>query len=106
METAPTETARERRQRPGAGPGARRRWSDEPGVAAAMERAQLRVSALLGGLRQDAGWSQQATATAAGVHHDTVQRIEKTTTDPQLSCLVRIAFALGAELEISLRPRR
>jgi predicted transcriptional regulator len=45
-------------------------------------------------------------ASAAGVDEDTVLRVEKMTTDPQLSTIVRLAHAFRFDVHVALRPRR
>ena len=75
-------------------------------VAQALERVQLRLGAIVAALRDRTDWSQDEVARRAGVHPVTVRRIEKTTANPRLSSILSIAWVLGAELEITVRPRR
>jgi len=46
-------------------------------------------------LRQQAGLSQEALASAADFHPTEVSRLERSVRDPRLSTIVRLARALG-----------
>lgn len=52
------------------------------------------------------GWSQQALADRVGMTQAHISRIEKGLHDPSLSACLRLAFALGCEVEdlVSERP--
>jgi DNA-binding XRE family transcriptional regulator len=80
-----------------------RRYSDDSAVAAAMERLQLRLSANVRALRKRSGWTQEQTALEAGIHRDSLHRIEKATANPVISTLVRLAHVFDCELVVTLR---
>lgn len=82
----------------------KRQPSDDPDIRGAQERLLVLISRDAHALRARHGWSQDATAYAAGLHPDTVQAIEKADSDPRLSTLVRLFYSLGYELQIGLRP--
>lgn len=82
-----------------------RRWYDDPDIAAAHERVMVDVSAAVYAARRRHGWSLDVAAAASGIHPDTLQSIEKTEHDPQLSTLVRAFYALGYEVTFALRPK-
>jgi transcriptional regulator with XRE-family HTH domain len=54
-------------------------------------------------LRKDRRLSQIVLAELAGVHYNTLKRIERGQGNPSVEALVRIAEALGAELTDLLR---
>ena len=81
--------------------GEQRRWSDDPEILAAFERVMLQLGRNICELRELAGgWSIEAAARVAGIDAGTIGDIEALRTDPQLSSLVRVAFALGRRVEI------
>lgn len=89
-------TSRERRGR---------RWQEDPDLRQVIERLQVQLSQDLNALRESAGWSQDALATAAGVSPNTVLDLEQTRSDPHISTLVRLAFVFGCQLEVRFRRR-
>lgn len=82
-----------------------RRWADDPDLRATHQRAMVEASQHLFALRTRHGWSQDATAKAAGIDAGTLLQLEKADGDPQLSTHVRAFYALGYEVYIGLRPR-
>jgi DNA-binding XRE family transcriptional regulator len=68
-----------------------------------MDRVLVGLSQDINELRDVAGWSQDATARAAGIAHNTILDLEKARTDPHISTLVRIAYALGYVTDVRFR---
>lgn len=78
----------------------------DPDLAAALRRLVLRISRDAYELRERQGWSQRAEAQAAGLHEETIQRLERGDCDPHLSTLVSLFYIHGYEIQIGLRPTR
>lgn len=84
-----------------------RRLAD-PEAAAAYEEARLAhdLGAAVRALRLDRSWTQQRLATEIGTTQSAVARLEAGGTMPTLTLLGRIARALDADLDVSVRARR
>lgn len=55
-------------------------------------------------LRLERGLSQEELAKKAGTAQPNISRLERATINPSLQFLRKVADALGAEIEIRLRP--
>jgi transcriptional regulator with XRE-family HTH domain len=62
-----------------------------------MEAAREALAARMAQLRSEAGMSQRAAATRAGMDQRNWSRIERRELNPRLDSLLRIQFALGVE---------
>lgn len=85
----------------------RDRRLDEPGAREAYHAAKLafELGRSVRGLREQRGWSQTQLADAAGMTQSAVARFEAGGTIPSLPVLDRLAYALDAELTVSVTPR-
>ena len=71
------------------------------------ELKALRVGVQIAKLRQQTGMSQTELAARTGMSAPNISRIENSPSQNMtLGTLVRLAKALGCDVEISLRPRR
>jgi ribosome-binding protein aMBF1 (putative translation factor) len=84
-------------------PARARRWTDDPDIRGEHERVALDVGRALYQLRERQDWSQERLAAAAGLSDNTVSAVERATTDPQLSTLIRLLWCLGYRLVVSVR---
>jgi DNA-binding XRE family transcriptional regulator len=80
-----------------------RRWSDDPDLNAAVERILVQLSVDLNAARDLHDWSQDEMGHAAGIAPNTVLGIEKARIDPHISTVVRMAYAAGYDVRITLR---
>ncbi|HEY5881926.1 MAG TPA: helix-turn-helix transcriptional regulator [Nakamurella sp.] len=80
---------------------------DEPGARESYHAAKLafELGRSVRGLREQRGWSQTQLADAAGMTQSAVARFEAGGTIPSLPVLDRLAYALDAELTVSVTPR-
>jgi transcriptional regulator with XRE-family HTH domain len=62
-----------------------------------MEAAREALAARMADLRSEAGMSQRAAASRAGMDPRNWSRIERRELNPRLDSLLRIQFALGVE---------
>lgn len=78
----------------------------EPGADAAYEATRLafELGAAVRSLREERGWTQARLAAAAGMTQPAIARFEAGGTVPTIAVLERLAKALGATLEVRLRP--
>jgi DNA-binding XRE family transcriptional regulator len=81
-----------------------RRWQDDPDIREHVDLLLVRLSQDVNALRELAGWSQDTTAMVAGVAPNTILDLEQARTDPHISTVVRLAYALGYVTELRFRP--
>jgi transcriptional regulator with XRE-family HTH domain len=79
----------------------------EAGATEAYEAARIahELGRSVRHLREQRGWSQARLAEAARMTQSAVARFEAGGTVPTLPILERLARALGADLNVDLRPR-
>ena len=71
------------------------------------ELAAINVAQDLVALRESRGLSQAQLARRVGVTRSAIERLESAQPDHiELRTLVRVAAALGAHVDVSIRPRR
>ncbi len=66
---------------------------------------QYRLAAALIRLRRSRGLTQEQLAKLVNTKQESIARLESARSLPSLSMLQRVAGALGAEIEINLKPR-
>jgi len=83
----------------------RERRMAEPGAAEAYEAARMayELGRQVRQLREQCGWSQTRLAREAGMTQSAVARFEAGGTVPTIPVLGRLARALGAELDVTLK---
>jgi len=81
----------------------RRQLLGDPEVAAAQRRLQpkLDLARQVLHLRLENGWTQKELAERAGTKQANISRLENAKLNPSVEMLQRVAYALGAELEVS-----
>src|SRR5687767_2834533 len=80
-----------------------RRWHEDPDLRELVDRLLVQLSQDVNMMRECRDWSQAELATAAGVADATVLSIEKARTDPQISTIVRLAYAMGYLVDVRFR---
>jgi transcriptional regulator with XRE-family HTH domain len=67
-------------------------------AVASRTRSTAAVGARIGRIRQQRRLSRRVVAELAGIHQNTLKKIESGASNPTLSVLLRIAEALGVKL--------
>jgi len=75
-------------------------------VAAERElRPDLNLAGEIIALRVEAGWSQADLAAQVGTNQANISRLESALANPTLRFLKKVAWALGADLDVRLRKQ-